>query len=263
MTPGTPSADQPPDLGHQRVDRVLGHAGQRRPSAGAVEAVGHEEGATRSSTPSRVSATRRRSAGVRRRRRRRRTGKPGVGRGPGTVPQPTAAARRSRLGGAAAGAATGPERGGHRRHQAVEGVLGRLDGHRRARRPAPTPRGDRPDGGDDRGHARDPQQVDRALDGRRRGEGHRVGRRAPSTAAGSTDAGHRPVGDHLVHPPALGAQPGHDHVAHPFGPDERARTLLGPPAGSRAGGGGLREDRHQCVRDRDRRAPGRGRCPVS
>ena len=67
------------ELGHllaQRLAGVLHHAGQRARSAGARRCPpARTAGRSRSSTPRRVSATSRRSAGVRRSRRRRRWGK--------------------------------------------------------------------------------------------------------------------------------------------------------------------------------------------
>ena len=82
ITAGHAQAGQLRDLLAQRLAGVLHDAGQRRDRLGLVMPSRTNSGAMRSSGPSRVSATMRRSAGVRRRRRRRRWGKftPGLAR---------------------------------------------------------------------------------------------------------------------------------------------------------------------------------------
>ncbi len=170
-------------------------------------------GATRSSTPSRVSATRRRSAGVRRRRRSRWAGKL------------TAGSYDS--GSAGQEASSTP---GERLDERVEGVGVGLGADLEAE-PARLGGGDRPDGDDDRRHGVGADAVDQVAHRRGRGEGHRV--RVGELGEGAVVVAHRdgPVGLDHVDLPAHRREPVGQHVAghrgtrqqHPSGPGRAGR----------------------------------------
>ena len=181
ITPGTPSPTSRRTSSTRDGMLCWDTPGSEPIGRGASRPSATKSGATRSSGARRVWATSRRSAGVRRRRRRRRAGNPAVGWVLGTVLQPTA--RPGPSGPVTGPAVTPPAPTTTRGHQSVQGVLRGLDRHRQARGPR-RGTGHRSDRHDHRRHAGHAEQVDGAFDGRRRREGHRVGRRAASTGAG-------------------------------------------------------------------------------